>query len=150
VRAGAGGREVAGMSSQRNALADVLRPSKAALDPETLRRRPSPLDLIATVARNGHAKSEDPGLPDDDRLDHTIVVSVGGTTELELGTGPLHPSANLIVEWDAIENWLELEIGAFPCSPRIEGSKLPLTCSSRSRSSSRRGLSSWSASVPKS
>jgi hypothetical protein len=49
---------------------------------------------------------------DNDRLDHTIIVGVGGATELELGDGSMHPGANVMVEWDAIENWLELEIGA--------------------------------------
>jgi hypothetical protein len=43
---------------------------------------------------------------------HTIIVGVGGATELELADRSLHPGANLMVEWDAIENWLELEIGA--------------------------------------
>jgi hypothetical protein len=45
-------------------------------------------------------------------VDHTIIVGVGGATELELADRSLHPGANLMVEWDAIENWLELEIGA--------------------------------------
>jgi len=48
----------------------------------------------------------------DDALDHAIIVGVGGAEELELGDGSLHLGANLIVEWDAIENWLELEVGA--------------------------------------
>lgn len=46
------------------------------------------------------------------KLDHTLIVGVGGATELELGDGSLHPGANLMVEWDAIENWLEFEAGA--------------------------------------
>jgi hypothetical protein len=50
--------------------------------------------------------------PADEDLDHTIIVGVGGATELELGDGSLHPGANVMVEWDAIENWLELEVGA--------------------------------------
>ncbi len=68
--------------------------------------------LVSVLPREGRAKSPDPGPPNDDRLDHTIIVGVGGATELELVDGSLHPGANLMVEWDAIENWLELEIGA--------------------------------------
>lgn len=48
----------------------------------------------------------------DDETEHTIVVGVGGAGELELGDGSLHPGANVMIEWDAIENWLELEVGA--------------------------------------
>ena len=48
----------------------------------------------------------------DDKLDHTIIVGVGAATELELGDRSLHPGANVMVEWDAIENWLEFEVGA--------------------------------------
>lgn len=44
--------------------------------------------------------------------DRTVIVGVGGAAELELGDGSLHPGANLMVEWDAVENWLELEVGA--------------------------------------
>jgi hypothetical protein len=47
-----------------------------------------------------------------DSTDHTIIVGVGGAAELELADGSLHPGANVMVEWDAIENWLELEVGA--------------------------------------
>jgi hypothetical protein len=52
----------------------------------------------------GHDNEEPP--------EHTVIVGVGGAAELELGDGSLYPGANLMVEWDAIENWLELEIGA--------------------------------------
>jgi hypothetical protein len=48
----------------------------------------------------------------DKKLDHTLIVGIGGAAELELGDGSLHPGANIMVEWDAIENWLELEVGA--------------------------------------
>jgi hypothetical protein len=68
--------------------------------------------FIAIVPNEGWAKGDDPGRPGDDRLDHTIVIGVGGAAELELGDGSLHPGANVMVEWDAVENWLELEIGA--------------------------------------
>jgi hypothetical protein len=42
--------------------------------------------------------------------EHTIVVGVGGAAEVELRDGALHPGANLMVEWDAVEGWLELEL----------------------------------------
>jgi hypothetical protein len=50
--------------------------------------------------------------PADDNTEHTIILGVGGAGELELADGSLHPGANVMVEWDAIENWLELEVGA--------------------------------------
>ena len=49
---------------------------------------------------------------DADKVDHTIILGVGGAAEVELGDGTLHPGANVMVEWDAIENWMELEVGA--------------------------------------
>jgi hypothetical protein len=48
----------------------------------------------------------------EDAIEHTIVVGLGGAAEFELGDGSLYPGTNLMVEWDAIENWLELEVGA--------------------------------------
>jgi hypothetical protein len=45
-------------------------------------------------------------------VDHTLIIGVGGAGELEIGDGSLHPGANVMIEWDAIENWLELEVGA--------------------------------------
>lgn len=48
----------------------------------------------------------------EDVRDHTIIVGVGGAGELELGNGSLHPGVNVMVEWDAIEDWLELELEA--------------------------------------
>jgi hypothetical protein len=57
---------------------------------------------------------EESALADDtkDELpDHTIIVGVGGAAEFESGDRSLHPGANIMVEWDAIENWLELEVG---------------------------------------
>jgi hypothetical protein len=46
------------------------------------------------------------------QAERAVIVGVGGATELELGDGSLHPGANVMIEWDAIEDWLELEIGA--------------------------------------
>jgi hypothetical protein len=45
-------------------------------------------------------------------IEHTVIVGVGGAAELELRDGSVHLGANIMVEWDAIENWLELEVGA--------------------------------------
>ncbi|HEX8796101.1 MAG TPA: hypothetical protein VF765_34360 [Polyangiaceae bacterium] len=45
-------------------------------------------------------------------IEHTFIVGVGGAGELELADGSIHPGANVMLEWDAIEDWLELEIGA--------------------------------------
>jgi hypothetical protein len=60
-----------------------------------------------------------------DNLDHTIVVGVGGAAELELEDGSLRPGANIMVEWDAIENWLELEVGTSLLS-RSGGVEIPI------------------------
>jgi hypothetical protein len=43
-------------------------------------------------------------------LEHTIVVGFGGASELELRDGTLLPGAGAFVEWNAIDDWLELEI----------------------------------------
>jgi len=47
-----------------------------------------------------------------EEAEHTFVVGIGGAAEVELGDGSFHPGANLMIEWDAVENWLELELGA--------------------------------------
>ena len=64
--------------------------------------------LFALFPTSAQADGDTP----DDKLEHTIIVGVGGAAELELGDGSVHPGANLMVEWDAIENWPELEVGA--------------------------------------
>ena len=43
--------------------------------------------------------------------EHTIIVGVGGAAEVELGPGSLHPGASAFVEYEAVERWLELELG---------------------------------------
>ncbi len=62
-------------------------------------------DALATGTRGSEEITEE-------EVEHTIIVGVGGATELELGDPSLHLGANIMVEWDAIENWLELEVGA--------------------------------------
>ena len=39
-------------------------------------------------------------------------MGAGGTVERELGDGSLHSGGNVMVEWDAVEDWLEFEVGA--------------------------------------
>ena len=46
-----------------------------------------------------------------ENLEHTIVVGVGGAVEAELAGGVVHSGANVFVEYKAIDNWLELELG---------------------------------------
>jgi hypothetical protein len=74
-------------------------------------RRDGALWLLAAFALSveGTARADD---DTEDNTEHTIIVGGGGATELELGDGSLHSGANVMVEWDAIENWLELEVGA--------------------------------------
>jgi hypothetical protein len=45
-------------------------------------------------------------------IEHTIVLGVGGAGEFELGEGSFHQGANVFVEYEAIDDWLELELGA--------------------------------------
>ncbi len=59
------------------------------------------------------------------RDDHTIIVGVGSATELELRDRSLHPGVNVMVEWDAIEDWLELEVGASVLAVN-RGSEVPV------------------------
>jgi hypothetical protein len=65
------------------------------------------LALVIPAEGVAHAGDEE-----EDPLDHTIIVGVGGAGELELGDGSIHSGGNVMVEWEAIENWLELEVGA--------------------------------------
>jgi hypothetical protein len=41
-----------------------------------------------------------------------LIVGVGGAGEIELAGGAIHAGANVFVEWEAVEGWLELELGA--------------------------------------
>ena len=59
------------------------------------------------VSLPGVARAEAVATPE-----HTLVVGVGGASELDLGDGSAHGGANVMVEWDAIAEWLELEVGA--------------------------------------
>jgi hypothetical protein len=49
---------------------------------------------------------------EDSSTEHTFILGVGGAAELELGDGSVHAGANVMLEWEAIEDWLELELGA--------------------------------------
>jgi hypothetical protein len=62
----------------------------------------------AVLAGDGRGREEHAG----NEVDHTIIVGVGGAAELELADGSVHPGTNVMLEWDAIENWLELEVSA--------------------------------------
>ena len=63
--------------------------------------------LVAGSARAGEGDENH-----EENTEHTIIVGVGGAGELELPSGSFHPGANVMLEWDAIESWLELEVGA--------------------------------------
>jgi hypothetical protein len=60
------------------------------------------------VAEDKKASAEGSG----EGVEHTVIVGIGGAAELEFRVGAVHSGGNLMVEWDAIENWLELEVGA--------------------------------------
>jgi hypothetical protein len=68
--------------------------------------------LISVCARRAAAETEGQRKDDEQHIEHTIVVGVGGAAELELADGALHPGANVMVEWDAVEDWLEFEVEA--------------------------------------
>jgi hypothetical protein len=71
--------------------------------------------LAVVVAWSGDALAEDgkaSAQSSGEGIEHTIIVGVGGAAELELRRGALHPGGNVMIEWDAVENWLELEVGA--------------------------------------
>ncbi len=72
--------------------------------------------LLATAALLcGSAFADEPDNSLDDKaeaMDHTMIFGLGGAAELELGDGSVRPGGNAMVEWDIIENWLELEVGA--------------------------------------
>jgi hypothetical protein len=48
----------------------------------------------------------------DDAFEHTIIVGAGGAGEVEIAEGSLRTGGNVFVEWEAIAEWLELELGA--------------------------------------
>src|SRR5260370_21016117 len=64
--------------------------------------------LITSIARRASADEKE----ERTQIDHTIVIGAGGAGELEPREGSFHPGANVFLEYVAIENWLELELGA--------------------------------------
>src|SRR3984893_16423077 len=45
-------------------------------------------------------------------VEHTVIIGGGGAIERELGERSTHAGANVFLEYEAIEGWLELELGA--------------------------------------
>jgi hypothetical protein len=70
--------------------------------------------LVGTSAAAATARADDDGHHDERREDreHTIVVGVGGAAEVELSGGEVHPGGSVMIEWEGIDDWLELELGA--------------------------------------
>jgi hypothetical protein len=62
--------------------------------------------LITSIARGASADEAD------EEKGRTLIVGVGGAGELEPREGSFHPGASVFLEYEAIENWLELELGA--------------------------------------
>jgi hypothetical protein len=69
-----------------------------------------PAVAAAITAAVGDVRAEPAA--DADAIEHTVIVGVGGALEVEPGDGTAHAGTNVMVEWDAIEDWLELELGA--------------------------------------
>lgn len=63
--------------------------------------------VIACAAKVARAD----GNQEKSRAEHSIVVGAGGATEIDLAGGGATPGAAGFVEWEAIEDWLELELG---------------------------------------
>ena len=84
--------------------------------------------LLAAATSNA-AKAQPRPAPDsessEESLDHTIIVGIGGAMELELGDGSLLAGGNVMVEWDAVEDWLEFEVGA-SVLPAPSGAEVPI------------------------
>ncbi|HEX7478409.1 MAG TPA: hypothetical protein VF331_11425 [Polyangiales bacterium] len=67
--------------------------------------------LLANLLACSAARAESGG-PKTEEVEHKFVVGVGAAAELELGDGSFHPGGNLMIEFEPIEDWLEVEIGA--------------------------------------
>jgi hypothetical protein len=63
--------------------------------------------LAFGAERTAHAEDKP-----EEVLDHKIIVGVGGASELELRERAFHAGGNVMVEWEAVESWLELELSA--------------------------------------
>ena len=44
-------------------------------------------------------------------VEHTVIIGGGGAIERELGERSTHAGANVFLEYEAIQGWLELELG---------------------------------------
>jgi hypothetical protein len=78
--------------------------------------------LFATSAL---AQSGSPAREPDEGTEHTLVLGVGGAVEAELGDRTVRAGPNVMVEWDAVEDWLELEAEA-SLLPGDQGVAVPL------------------------
>jgi hypothetical protein len=58
------------------------------------------------------ADAREPPDAKEDETEHTIVVGVGGATELDPGDGTTRGGGSAFVEWNTVPDWLELEAGA--------------------------------------
>ena len=85
---------------------------------------PSVACAVAMVAAS-YSNAPPPAEPGEESLDHTIIFGVGGDVELELDDGSVRAGGNVMVEWDAIEDWLELEVGA-SVLPAPSGTAVPM------------------------
>jgi hypothetical protein len=63
------------------------------------------LGAVFVLGAEGAAYAED--TKEEESLDHHVIVGIGGATELELRERSFHAAGNVMVEWEAIENWLE-------------------------------------------
>ena len=61
------------------------------------------LVCAAAHADEGHAKQTD--------FEHRFIVGAGGAFELEITGASVHGGGSLFLEWEAIDKWLELELG---------------------------------------
>jgi hypothetical protein len=64
--------------------------------------------LSGLNARGAYASEDKVG---DRGTEHTVIAGVGGATDIELGPASIHRGLSAFVEYEAIDNWLEFEMG---------------------------------------
>src|SRR5579859_83144 len=62
----------------------------------------------AALVLEAHADKPD---AKSEAFEHLVIVGAGGAIEVELSGGSVHGGGNLFIEVEALENWLELEVG---------------------------------------
>jgi len=73
-------------------------------------RTPGVIIAIVGSLLAGVAHAEMSGANAED-FDHRVVIGAGGAFEVEQPSGSVHGGGNIFIEREAVEGWLELELG---------------------------------------